>query len=299
MAKYIIAIILAAVAVCFGQTIYGNAELPPGAFLWLSGDAATEALGGAATARSGISAGWANPAALFNDNDITAGATYSYIREETTNSGIFASRRMGDWAGATRFFLVNTGEIEARSGPTEEPDYTFAAHQLYLQLTGARRIADYVSLGASAKWVHERIDQYDRDSWIFDFGLTGEYKFIEAGIAVNNWGSEEVYFEDYRENYPITYRAGIAAEILDYGAITGDWIKPDRLGGYAAIGAEGYIKDYLVLRAGYTPGHDTRNFSAGIGIEYIGFTLDYALTNYSKNLGISHQVTLSYSRRAN
>ena len=286
-------------ATCFGQTVYGNSELPAGAFLWLPGDAATEALGGAATANGGISSGWANPAALFEGTEIVAGATYGYLREKTTNSGLFVSKRRGNWAGATRLFLVNSVDIEARTGPTEEPDYYFAAHQLYLQMTGARRFGKYIDLGFSAKWIREDIDQFDREGWVFDVGAAGGYKFFRAGIAVNNWGGKEVYFEDYRENYPITYRAGLSVKIMDYGMLTADWIKPDRIGGYTAIGAEGYVTEYLILRAGYTPGHDTRNISAGLGVNYAGFNIDYALANYSNNLGMSHTVTLSYSRKAN
>lgn len=280
---------------CFGQTIYGDTELPPGAFLWLSSDAATEAMAGAATANGGISSGWANPAALFETNNITAGANYSYIRQKTNNSGLFTTKRLGDWAGAARFFLVNSNDIEARTGPTSEPDYLFNTHQLYTQFTLARSFSDFISAGASAKFIHERIDQYQRQGWVFDIGVAGNYEFVKAGIAVNNFGGEQVYFEDYRENYPTTYRVGVATEVMDYGIVAVDYIKPDLISGYAAIGIEGYIRDYITLRAGYTPGHDTRNISGGIGVQYAGFNLDYSLTNYSNNLGISHQVTLSFT----
>ncbi len=281
--------------ICYGQTIYGDTELPPGAFLWLSGDAATEALGGSATANGGVASGWANPAVLFDIPNLTAGANYSYIREKTNNSGLFATKRFGDWAGAVRLFLVNSGDIEARSGPSSEPDYLFDTHQLYTQFTVARSFNDLISTGASAKYIHERIDQYNRQGWVFDIGVAGKYEFVKAGAAVNNFGGKQVYFEDYRENYPVTYRIGLSAQILDYGMITADYVKPDLMSGYTAVGIEGYVQDYLTLRAGYTPGHDTRNISAGLGVKYAGFNLDYALTNYSENLGISHQVTLSYS----
>ena len=290
-----VATLLIIASIAFGQTIYGDLTLPPGAFLWLNTDAAHEALGGAATAYGGLkAAGIANPAALFGRETLSAGASYSYMREQTHNSNIYAGKLHGTWAGAARLFLMDSGEIEARSGPTAEPDYTFTSHQLYMQLTAAKRVKNVIDLGASAKWIHERIDQDDRDGWVFDFGGAGSYRFLHAGIAVQNLG-KEVVFREYRERYPLTYRAGIAAEIMDYGTVYADYVKPDRLAGWVAIGIEGKLTDYAVLRAGYTPGHDTRNISAGIGVFKKGIDLDYAIVNYSEGLGLSHQVTLSYN----
>lgn len=280
------------------QTVYGDTELPPGAFLWLATDAATEALGGSGTgANSRTSAGWANPAALFNEGNLTVGATYSYLREATNHSNIFANYRVKNWSGAARLFLINTGDIEARTGPTSEPDYTFTGHQLYTQLSLARKFSDMISVGASAKWIHERLDNEDRSGWVFDFGGLAEYKFASAGISVLNWGNE-VYFKKYREYYPITYRIGGSAKVLDYGAVNFDWIKPDKMSGWAAIGIEGNLADFAVGRFGYTPFHDTRNISAGFGVSFRSFKLDYALANYSEGLGMSHQVTLSYAPKA-
>ncbi len=282
-------------SVAFGQTIYGDLALPPGAFLWLNTCATQEALGGAGVADGGLkSAGNANPAALFGKENLSVGASYSYMRTQTFNSNIYGAKVFGEWAFAARLFIMDSGEIEARTGPTSEPDYTFTSHQLYLQFSGARRIADIIDLGASAKWIHERIDQDDRDGWVFDLGATGNYKFLHAGVAVQNHGSE-VVFRMFRERYPLTYRMGIAAEVLDYGTIHADYIKPDRLGGWFAVGVEGRLTDYAVLRAGYTPGHDTRNISAGFGIRAKGIDLDYAIVNFSEGLGLSHQVTLSYN----
>jgi hypothetical protein len=294
MKRVVIIFVLLLAGLSFGQTIYGNSALPPGAFLWLSGDARTEAMATTATADGGIASGWANPAALFENRDVSAGATYSYVRSKTNNSGLFATKRFGSWAGAMRFFLVNSNEIEARTGPTSQPDYLFDTHQLYTQFTIAKSFSDFVSFGGSAKWIHERIDQFDREGWVFDIGLAGEYEFIKGGVAVNNFGGKQVYFDQYRENYPTTYRVGLAGKILDYGLVAVDYVKPDLLSGYTAIGIEGYLHDMITLRAGYTPGHDTRNISAGIGVKYAGLNLDYALTNFSQNLGISHQVTLSF-----
>ncbi|HHS50360.1 MAG TPA: hypothetical protein ENN07_04515 [candidate division Zixibacteria bacterium] len=288
-------VIALALTIAHGQTIYGDMTLPTGAFLWLNAGAAHEALGGSATAAGGLkAAGNANPATLFEQRTLSTGASYSYMREKTFNSSIYAGKAYGNWAGAVRLFLMDSGEIEARSGPTADPDYTFTSHQLYTQFTAAKRFENVIDLGASAKWVHERIDQDTRDGWAFDLGLATNYRWVSAGIAVQNYGGD-VVFKKYRERFPLTYRAGMAVDILDYGAISADFIKPDRMSGWFAVGAEANLTDYAVLRAGFTPGHDTRNFSAGFGFRKAGIELDYVLVNYSEGLGMSHQVTLSYN----
>ena len=280
----------------FSQTIYGDMSLPPGAFLWLPADASSEALAGSGTAgHIETSTGWANPATIGDVENLIAGATYSYMRYKTNHSSLFSNYHYQKWSGAVKLFLINSTDIEARSGPTEDPQYTFASHQLYSQFTVAREIYDFMKLGVSAKWIHERIDQDDRSGWIFDAGVTGNYKFIDLGFSVQNYG-KEVVFRMYRERYPLTYRAGISSQILDYGRLWVDYIKPDRLDGWYAIGAEGKISHNFNLRLGYTPNHDTRNISMGIGAKFNDFQLDYAMANYSEGLGLSHQVTLSYNR---
>lgn len=295
--KIYLLLLLSGVATIFGQTIYGDMVMPAGAFLMLNNSAQIDALGGSSTAFGGLkSAGTGNPSALFDEQSFIAGASYSYIRSKTNSSSLFSAKRHGSWAGALRLFLMNSDDIEARSGPTADPDYTFSSHQLYLQLVAAKRFQNIIDLGASAKWVHERIDQDSRQGWVFDFGATGHYKFLSAGASVQNYG-KEVVFRMYRERYPLTYRLGLSADILDYGAITADYIKPDRLSGWFAIGAEYRPVEIASLRVGYTPGHDTRNISAGFGIFKSGMELDYAVVNYSEGLGLSHQVSLSYSPR--
>ncbi len=285
------------VSIALGQTIYGDLVLPAGAFLWLTPSAEIEALGGASSADGGLkSAGFANPASLFDESAFAAGASYCYLQSQTFNSNIYSAKAYKNWAGALRLFLIDSDDIEARSGPTENPDYTFASHQLYMQLVAAKRFQNIVDIGASAKWIHERIDQDSRQGWVFDIGAAGGYRFLRAGVAVQNHG-KEVVFSKYRERYPLTYRAGLSADILDYGSISADYIKPDRLSGWFALGAEYRPVDFAALRLGFTPGHDTRNISAGFGVSKSGIELDYALVNYSEGLGLSHQVTLSYRPR--
>lgn len=295
MNKKIVLVMSFLAVYCFGQTVYGDITLPPGAFLWLIPDARTDALGGAITASlSHTNAGWANPSAICEIEPYSAGISYSYLRSSTSYSTFFGATRSGKWAGSARFFLINTGDIEARSGPTSEPDYIFSAHQLYAQFSIAREIKDFLDLGASAKWIHERIDMGSRSGWVFDLGISGGYEFIHAGISVQNWG-QEVVFRMFREYYPITYRAGISCKVADYGTISADWIKPDLMSGWSAIGAEIDLPKNTYIRLGYTPLHDTRNISAGIGARIKSLCLDYSLVNYSQNLGISHQITLSYN----
>ncbi|MCK5833734.1 hypothetical protein KAH81_08710 [bacterium] len=293
----ILFLIIGTIVLCSGisaQTVYGDMTLPAGAFLWLNTSAQYEALGGAATVVGDLKTGGnANPAALFGERTLCAGVSYSYMRSKTFNSNIFFGKTMGNWAGTSRFFLMDSDKIEARSGPTSEPDYTFSSHQLYMQFAVAKRFPNVIDLGTSAKWIHERIDQESREGWVFDFGAVSSYKFVSGGVSLQNLGNE-VVFNMFRERYPLTYRAGLAADILGYGTLVADYIKPDRLTGWFALGAEYNITDYAALRVGFTPGHDTRNFSAGFGVRKAGIELDYALVNYSEGLGISHQVTLSY-----
>jgi hypothetical protein len=57
-------------------------------------------------------------------------------------------------------------------------------------------------------------------------------------------------------------------------------------------GAEYWWRNLAAGRLGYKTGHDTEGFSAGLGIRWRWYTLDYAFVPHRDGLGTAHRVSL-------
>jgi hypothetical protein len=62
-----------------------------------------------------------------------------------------------------------------------------------------------------------------------------------------------------------------------------------------AIGVNIKILDMLSLRAGYKFNYNEEDFSAGIGINYRNFSVDYSFMNFNNDLDSVHLLGIGYS----
>lgn len=58
------------------------------------------------------------------------------------------------------------------------------------------------------------------------------------------------------------------------------------------MGVELEYKHAFAMRAGYQTGYDTKNFSAGVGVRYSVFQVDYAFMPVEYDLGTMQTFTL-------
>ena len=70
--------------------------------------------------------------------------------------------------------------------------------------------------------------------------------------------------------------------------LAADGIKPLASYFYSSVGAEASFKNMFFVRGGAHLGHDTAGLSVGLGLEYKGLKIDYALSNYG-DLGVTGQ----------
>ena len=59
------------------------------------------------------------------------------------------------------------------------------------------------------------------------------------------------------------------------------------------LGGEWMFNNVVAARAGYQIGSNTRGFSAGVGVAYDIFNLDYGFVPLSSNLGSGHTISLA------
>ena len=123
---------------------------------------------------------------------------------------------------------------------------------------------------------------------------------VSLGASVQNMGTTLKYV-DIEEKLPVNIKYGAACELLDDLSLSFEADMPQDNEGHYGAGIE-YIRFMNfnltgALRAGYAtrtkdvPG--LSGFTAGVGINYLEYTLDYAFLPFG-DLGDTHRISFGY-----
>lgn len=203
--------------------------------------------------------------------------------------------------GTLSVTLSNTGvgNIEVRDVPGP-PIGTFDAHFSTIQLGYALPITEGLSVGASGKYLYDKLYTDDASGYGIDLGALYALPVegMTLGVSVTNLGSV-ASFRTQKTDLPSQANAG-----LDYRFTGNDF---EFAGDFALsrdiresltsahFGAEATYNKLLSLRLGYLTGYDIRGFSAGLGVRYSLIHLDYAFVPFSQGFGDAHIITIGIS----
>lgn len=245
------------------------------------------------------SATFYNPAALLKGSNVNLlfmhNASILGVRTEFFAAKVKFSKL------ALGLSLNNTAvnDIEIREIPGV-PQGTFDAQNFAMGLTGAYKLSENLQIGATAKFIYEKIYVDNASGYAFDFGALYTNKKLSVGLAIANFGSMNT-LRNQASKLPSSVRGGLSY-LLDFPKISGNLrISADGYkvldGGktHANVGAEFLYKNFLAIRAGYQSGYEDRTITTGIGLRYKAFNLDYAFVPYKYSLGNSHTFTLGTS----
>lgn len=156
-----------------------------------------------------------------------------------------------------------------------------------------------LSVGLNLRLSTDYIGDYKDSNVTFDLG--GIYKqlvqghYLRAGLVIGNIGSKSTMSSE-SFNQPFDVVLGLSdltqlfgREFLLTSQVT---IQIDDVTQFG-LGAEYWFFDMVALRAGLKAGH-TLQPSAGAGIKYKNFELNYAFVNYDE-LGATHRFSLLFS----
>ena len=288
-------------------------------FLAVTADPRAEAFGGAFTAVEGSSSAmFFNPSCMARLNGLTSVmlARTNWIGEIKHNFGSIAFSPWGGDYGvlgvAVQF--VDYGEIieTVRDGNPLGSGYidlgTFKPTGLMIGVGYARALSDKFSLGGGVKFAQqdlgETVNEVVNGEYIkagnktsvvaFDFGIlyrTG-FKSLNFGMTVRNF-SKEVRYQDEGFQLPLTFKIGLAMNVLDFTDLDKDMHSllvavdaehPRDFGEQVRIGGEYLFMKTLALRIGYVGPADEHSVSYGVGVkqsfEGFGFGLDYSYTPF-------------------
>ena len=188
-------------------------------------------------------------------------------------------------------------EIRQQPGPSEG---SFGLHDLAISATASWRIDSSLSVGATAKYLYEKIYVDESNGAALDFGIRYKYSsHLAIALAVSNLGSMSKLVHD-----PITLPAGFRGGISYSSALTddfaatvaGDFLKVIHDNGTRVhLGGEINYRSSLAIRGGYQIGYEAKGLSVGFGVQYSLLQFDYAFVPFLNQLGDTHTFALTFS----
>ena len=247
----------------------------------------------------GASALLGNPSAMnqSSKSEIQIGVIKS-IQDISSQSLLFKSQTSKQFS--LGFSLVNykISDIEIREVPGE-PLGTFSSQYISAGIAGAYTLLPYLDVGLNAKLIYEKIYVEDATGFAIDIGAY--YKLsndIHLACTFNNIGKMSLLYEE-RTTLPLSANVG-AAYLFDlyqfFNKVSLEYCNyiEDKTN-HVSFSVESIYNDLISLRLGYITGFESKNFSAGLGIKYSDFILNYGYVPYSYNLGTHHSLSINYS----
>ena len=287
--------VLTIVALSPGSGQVGQTGL---AFLKLGVGARSLGMGEAYSAiASDPSAMYYNPASLSLSGASQILLMHKEWIQDTRTEYVAATAAMSKVTLGISVNATSVNNIEVREGPGPAQG-TFDAHNAAIGISGAYRIDSSLSIGATGKYLYEKILVNEASGFGIDLGGWYETPWnVRLALAVSNIGSVgELGYEATK--IPTTIRAGGAyvtrIESMD-GAVTiaSDIVSITGEGTtHLHMGAELNYRQTLSLRVGYQTGYDARSITSGVGFKYGQFQLDYAFAPTKFDLGAAHTFSL-------
>jgi hypothetical protein len=172
----------------------------------------------------------------------------------------------------------------------------------------AKRLNDRFSVGGQVRWVRQNLGESvlpiistvpdtsyetvesELTPLAFDFGTqfkTG-FKSLVFGMSVRNFSKEIKYVEEGFQ-LPLVFNLGISMNLLDfvenvpldqslYLSLDASHHRdhPEQI----KVGVDYRLMNVLSLRGGYVSNNDESGISFGMGVTYLGVTIDYAQTPF-------------------
>ncbi|TMQ70915.1 MAG: hypothetical protein E6K80_07055 [Candidatus Eisenbacteria bacterium] len=157
--------------------------------------------------------------------------------------------------------------------------------------TASRAFSRRFALGTNLKLVQQSVEDFSAQGFGVDLGSTYQVTpMVRVGLSIANLAGPKLKLRDVEETYPVQFRGGAAAQVLNgRGLITAQIDQSDGLGARFHGGIEYWLQPGLGLRVGYDDAYGTGGFTYRFAPQY---EIDYGIAD--QPLGLTHRVGLSY-----
>jgi len=259
-----------------------------------------------------------NPAALTRINNMDVSLGYTQWLFGTSHYSFAGAYTIGRWGTiGIQGLYTNLGNIEVTTvnalgfiGDNYNPGLTgqvINPHQYVIGISYAKDLTDKFAFGLTAKYAEEDLIVMSKGTICFDGGFTFNtgYKSIRIAASIRNFGPQVTYVTT---SYPLPqlFNIGIAGYLFSPTdgllvnipnqslQITFDLIQPRDYNQQTSLGLEYSYENMVFLRGGYKFNGDQEGISAGVGINYNRYRIDYSFTNYGSFLGDVYRFTVGF-----
>jgi len=271
-------------------------------FLKIGAGAHASSLGDAYVAvASDASATYWNPAGLLGirSNDVV-GVHNSWIqdlRHEFAAAGFHRGRS----AFGASFIGLYTSDIQRRDDTGLATGF-FGYSDVAVSGSYAFQVAPTLGLGATARYMHQSIDDQTLSGMGFDLGATWRtpWNGLSAGASLRNLGGQLSYDIPGALNFdlPTTFQTGLAYRRPNVAGggilVAADLLVANGDDASVRFGAEYSLHEQFTLGAGYKSNFDNEDVSFGVGYTRT-IRVNYAFTPISNDLGNSHRIAVGYA----
>jgi hypothetical protein len=183
---------------------------------------------------------------------------------------------------------------------------TFGASDFAFSLSLAKQVNQRLSLGASGKFIYEKIDTYSSDALALDLGLlytAGDGRTQIGAVGQNLGVALSGHTKSHKDPLPASVKAGISHQMRELPlTIAADVAKPFDNDIFFNVGGELTGLKPLYLRLGWSSfGENYKTdsdkdsqagFAAGFGVTWKVYRFDYAYSSYA-DLGGVHKISVS------
>ncbi len=295
--KYLLLFVVAGTLTSGGYAQAGSSGL---SFLKLGVSGRGVSMGDAMSASvQGAAATYYNPAGVFTKGESSSQVLLMHREwiQDVRAEFLGVSFRLDDESALG--FAVNTAtvsEIEIRTRPGTV-EGMFTSRDFSAGISYARVFSDELNVGITAKFLYEKIFLDESNGVAVDLGAQYKIDDLSLGVTLANLGSMNK-LRNEKTVLPALARVGPAysIELEDISSrlvVATDllYIFPEKKS-YVNLGTELLFNNSIAARAGYQAGSNSRGFSAGIGVLYGMFSLDYGFVPLSSNLGSGHTFSI-------
>jgi hypothetical protein len=292
------------------RSIHDQAGTSGFSFLKVPVGARAAAMGGASVslAEDATVLYW-NPAGLTqaDGQQMTLGYVNYLLDIHSGFFGYVLPRKSGPWLGAAlNYFSYGQFQETTVSDPTGSGLGTFGAMDIALSFSAAYPLQSGISIGGTAKVIYSRIEEYSSDAYAVDLG--GFYPLpggrTKVAASIQNLGFQRSgYASDHTDGLAPMVRLGASHRLQGLPLLLSvDLFKPTDHHANISLGGELIPVESVFFRLGWSSlGEDQKvgadkddvaGFSAGVGVRWQQYGLDYALSSRAQ-LGEVHRVTMN------
>jgi hypothetical protein len=276
-------------------------------FLKIDCSARSTAMGGAFVGLSDDqSALYFNPAGLIQIEEKSFFTTYNNFLSDIQSGFLGYVHPYGENTRlGVSVHYFNYGSMSRRDDQNRDLG-TFGASDFALGLSLAKGINSQFSLGATGKFIYEKIETFSSDALALDLGVlhVSKDERTRFGLVGQNLGVQlKGFTKSHKDDLPTAIKVGMSHHMRELPLIVAlDVAKPFDNDVFFDLGGEFTALEPLYLRLGWSSfgknfktDSDKDNwagFAAGFGVRWKVYHFDYAFSSYA-DLGGVHKISVS------